>query len=88
MNKRCAVTIAPAIIAALLITACGLQGDLYLPGEESDAAPAAVKSSEDEPKINEPGIDESEIDEPGNEETENDESMNDEQSAPSSAPAP
>lgn len=47
MNKRRSALVT-VMIAALLIAACGLQGDLYIPSEEPSAAPAGSESPETE----------------------------------------
>lgn len=48
MNKASASRLAPAIFVALLVTACGLKGDLYIPSEATAVTPADVQSADDE----------------------------------------
>lgn len=48
MTKKCAAYIVMGMISMLLITACGLQGDLYMPSEKPAATPADGQNAEDE----------------------------------------
>ena len=45
MNKT---YLTPAVLVTLLITGCGLKGDLYIPAEQPVVVPAGTQSTEDQ----------------------------------------
>jgi len=48
MNKTRAANIVLVAMASLFFAACGLKDDLYIPTEETEAAPADSQSAEDQ----------------------------------------
>jgi predicted small lipoprotein YifL len=55
MNKIRAANIVLASMAVLFFAACGLKDDLYIPAEETAAAPADAQSTDDENTEKDPG---------------------------------
>ncbi len=47
-NKVHAALLALIAITTLLIAACGLEGDLYIPEEEAKTAPAEAQTAEEQ----------------------------------------